>query len=628
MNRIKSSILLLVIGTGIVSFALLANHFGFDLDNSWGIGRKLVLGFGLGLFCIGILIITWDFWLKVGASISTASQTSISWLLNIPIVNRIFTESLSWWKRLGSNSFIKWIDERVNQLFQNTRFFRYLSKSNSNKANLAAAVTGCFVITVYIWLVSVGLWTNWPRTNDYYNQLTDAFLHGQVSLLAKPDPALITLQDPYNFQNRTHIPQLWDMSLYKGKYYLYWGPTPALVLLPIKVFFKGVIGDQILVFSFLSGAFIFATLIILRLYEQLFSNLHWGYVLPGVTLAGFANPLPWILNRPGIYEAAIAGGQFFLIAGVFFSFKAIEKERTKLVYLIITSICWGLAIGSRISLIIAILYLLLILALVLVYTTKEKRGKWEYLFAISIPFMLGLLGLGIYNKVRFESWFEFGHRYQLTGQNLYAFYSQVFSTANIPPNIFNYLINPFRALNVFPFIKPEWGGKYIFFYIKTPLNYYTEQVSGLIPTVPFVIFAFIPIVFLIGKLLNSQLLARTKSFHFHIGKDEVLVSWLAISISGAFLLALTTILFYLVATMRYLADTIILGILTSTLGTFIGLSYLADRPKIKKLFGILVVTLAIYSIAIGLLLAITGYEARFEKLNPALFEYLTRLLTP
>jgi hypothetical protein len=33
-----------------------------------------------------------------------------------------------------------------------------------------------------------------------------------------------------------------------------------------------------------------------------------------------------------------------------------------------------------------------------------------------------------------------------------------------------------------------------------------------------------------------------------------------------------------------------------------------------------------YSAAIGLLLAVTGYQARFEHLNPLLFEQITRLL--
>ncbi len=90
----------------------------------------------------------------------------------------------------------------------------------------------------------------------------------------------------------------------------------------------------------------------------------------------------------------------------------------------------------------------------------------------------------------------------------------------------------------------------------------------------------------------------------------------------------STTLLLLWGTMRYMADIVFLAILSSTLGFFIGLRLLANHPGWKKLFIIFVITLTILSMTVSLLLAITGYEARFEKLNPILFEYLTRLFTP
>ena len=80
--------------------------------------------------------------------------------------------------------------------------------------------------------------------------------------------------------------------------------------------------------------------------------------------------------------------------------------------------------------------------------------------------------------------------------------------------------------------------------------------------------------------------------------------------------------------MRYMVDGFILATLTSTLGFFIGLIYLGNYPGWRKLFVVFVIVITVASIIISLLLAITGYDFRFEKLNPALFEFLTRLLTP
>ena len=52
---------LLLIGVGIIGFALFANHFGFDKDNNWGIGRILLLLLGIIYFnLLGLLIISWE----------------------------------------------------------------------------------------------------------------------------------------------------------------------------------------------------------------------------------------------------------------------------------------------------------------------------------------------------------------------------------------------------------------------------------------------------------------------------------------------------------------------------------------------------------------------------------------
>jgi hypothetical protein len=68
----------------------------------------------------------------------------------------------------------------------------------------------------------------------YYSQLAEAFRHGQLSLLTPPKPQLLALADPYlpalNAPYRMH-----DASLYGGKYYLYFGPAPVLVLhMPLR----------------------------------------------------------------------------------------------------------------------------------------------------------------------------------------------------------------------------------------------------------------------------------------------------------------------------------------------------------------------------------------------------------
>ena len=56
------------------------------------------------------------------------------------------------------------------------------------------------------------------RTYAYFNYLADAFLHGQLNLRLLPA-------------------SIHDLSFFNGKYYLYWPPMPAIVLMPFVALF-------------------------------------------------------------------------------------------------------------------------------------------------------------------------------------------------------------------------------------------------------------------------------------------------------------------------------------------------------------------------------------------------------
>jgi hypothetical protein len=79
--------------------------------------------------------------------------------------------------------------------------------------------------------------------------------------------------------------------------------------------------------------------------------------------------------------------------------------------------------------------------------------------------------------------------------------------------------------------------------------------------------------------------------------------------------------------MRHLTDVVPLLLILSTLGIWIGFSMVQNRKLGRWLFSILVWAVTLYSAATGLLLSVTGYQARFENLNPEHFERITRLFT-
>jgi hypothetical protein len=70
-------------------------------------------------------------------------------------------------------------------------------------------------------------------TAPYFNYLTDAFLHGQLSLHVIP-------------------PNQHDLAFFNGQYYMYWSPFPAIVLMPFIALFG--LGFSDVLFTLFIGA--------------------------------------------------------------------------------------------------------------------------------------------------------------------------------------------------------------------------------------------------------------------------------------------------------------------------------------------------------------------------------------
>jgi hypothetical protein len=625
-----------LIGLGFLSLAVFAQQLGVGRSSDWGPGRKIVAGAGFFLILLATIVITLPFWQRI---VDEGRRSFLRlWFIiqEIPLVRRSTLASQatlkSWktaWDRMtpvrGYRTHIRPYVKRFSDRIGSSPLIRYCTESEDRKAASAAVVLGALVILIYIWFVSVGYWTNWPKTTSYYMQLSDAFTHGQVSLLVEPDPALLSLEDPYTLANRENISYPWDVVFYQGKFYLYWGPVPALVISAARLFSSNEIGDHKLVFAFVTGAFLVSSLFILRLRIRFFSSLGWVYVIPGILLAGFANPMPWLLNRPAVYEAAIASGQFFLLSGLFLGYLAFEKNQLSFWKLLLSGACLTLAVASRASLAFAAAFLAFLIAGYILLLHGKWSGKLLRLTAILLPLLIGVTAIGWYNKIRFGNWFEFGFRYQLTGMNTHI---HTFSPFNLLINLHNYLLNPYRILTTFPYIKPGLGGHFIFFPIVSPSNYYSEHVTGMLLTVPFIVFAGIPVIYLAWYAWQFMdgVIKKAPFKDDKIG--DGFFRWTAFGLTGASLLAFAPILFYIAGMMRFLGDASALIIVLSVFGLFMGRQYLEGKSTPLFLFKGLVIILTLYSIIVSLLLAVTGAEARFEHLNPVLFEALTRWFTP
>ena len=465
---------------------------------------------------------------------------------------------------------------------------------------------------IYVFFVSVGTWSKWPATTDFYAQLAKAFDQGQVSLLTQPDPSILALQNPYQYDElRKKATYIWDISLYEGKYYIYWGPAPAVIMAIVGLLHPIKAGDQYIVFASACGLFFVNILILFSLWKRFFSDLPvWAFEII-VVFVGLVSPLLWSLNDPEVYEASILFGQFLLMGGLYFAFISFDQPASSTWKLTLAGICWAAAIASRITLILPIAFWIVLFT---AFTIKKNgRDVWKSLLVMILPLLISLAAMGWYNWVRFDSPLEFGLHYQLTSSDLRK--TQLFSLAYLPSNLYGYLFYGFDLQNTFPFLVADNPMHPIIFPNLVPSILF-EQTTGILWTSPFLLFALIPLVSLIKEKKSSE--------------QNNLLRWVSLSLLGSAFLLFSTILLYFYQTMRFLDDIAPQLALLSGIGFWEGLQYFKVRQnKFQPVYQYAAILLVIASCVISFLLAILSYRYanRFDKFNPALLNAIVHFFS-
>ena len=485
------------------------------------------------------------------------------------------------------------------------------------------------VITAYIWFISFGSWVHWPAITNYdgyYNQLAIAFQHGSLSLEITPSPALLALHNPYDptIRHSNNVVYPIDFSLYKGKYYLYFGPVPALFLLILKFLGISTIGDHYFVFAFVSGILIFQSLLIIKIWKRFFQNISVWVLSLCILFCGLISPVPWILTEARVYEAASASGQFFFLAGLYFAVIALDREFISIGQFLIVGISWALAIGSRLTQIVPIGFVtfMVICWVLRTYFQTKPRSKVLYpLTALCLPLVLGLIIQGWYNWARFNSVFEMGFYYELSGSFLQKYSHVLFSPLYLLPNLYNYLAMRPKFSMIFPFIQSISGaGATKFSFISLPPIYHEGAITGILFSSPFVLFAVVPILSLLPK--RKEAADQIDSDH-----DAHLFNGLIISLLGSFLFGFAPIVMYFFVETRFFTDFISSLVLLSIIGFFQGYSFMPHKAVIRNIYTAAGVILMVISIIISILLAFSAHAEQFQQFNPIFWNHIVSLFS-
>jgi len=408
-----------------------------------------------------------------------------------------------------------------------------------------AALALLLVLSIYLWYFKTSVFSG---NNNYYSQLALSFQRGLLSLQEKPGAALLALNNPYDYQSRKGIDFPWDTSLYEGRFYLYWGPVPALLLTVFDDKLLSKIGDRHLTFVFTSGLFIYIFVFSLTLWHHYFQKLPRSMFLLAAVTMGLALPATWILSTPRIYEASIAGGQFFFIGGCFWAYTSVVNKTSRTWRLFIASIHWACAIGSRITLLPAVLFLVVMVLIKVGHDSRTSiisKGTTAAISALILPIAVGGIGLAWYNWARFGSILETGLRYQLTSTDYINSGSTLFSIENMPGNLYNYFTHAFATTRIFPYVKPVEN-------VGT-----NERMVGLLFTVPYFLLALISPATLISQPTEEPEKVEENYPHRSL-------NWLVLSLIGVTIINSTLLLSYYFAAMRFLSDVVPSLLLLST----------------------------------------------------------------
>ncbi len=499
------------------------------------------------------------------------------------------------------------------------RFLELAIRSENGKTVFLVGHLWILIFVIYAWFITFGNFTTWNHSTQYYTQLADAFGKGHLYVDRSPGQAMLEAQDPYSPITRPSFSdEIWDLSLYKEKLYLYWGPVPAILITPIQLLVDKKIADIFIVYFFSAGLLIFNSLIIFKLRRIFFPNITIWNAIVCIPLIGLILPILWSVNIPDVYEAAIGAGQFFLIGGVYFILSAFENDpsihKWKLFW---AGFFWACSVGSRAINTFSVIFFA---AFVVFWIVRNlpRPINWikipQLIAPLFIPLMIGAVAIGWYNWARFDSPLEFGLRYQITIFNLNKQMGLVFQPDYFLPNLYGYVFQPFEFIARFPFIQPINGSGILNrLNITPPYLYAAGRVTGLLFCAPFLLLSLVHL--FSGH--KSTLPDRTKSHSFPI-----------YLLLGSFLIGFLTILFYFFGQMRFLVDIISQITLLAVMGYWkLILRSQRSNSKAAKYFVGLSNLLIVLSICISFLLAFSSETNRMEKLNPRLIEKINNVLT-
>jgi len=451
------------------------------------------------------------------------------------------------------------------------------------------------------------------HTHQQYNKyLVDALAEGRTWLNYGNPENLLKAERPYDNAYRIangykfNTDVMWDWAWYKGKFYCYYGVVPAVILyLPYKL----ITGEYL---SNGGGIFIFTSVIIILMailwrfcVRKYMPDARFAFYILSYFTLFFASGMFVMLRFNRFYSVVQTAGLMFALAGCLLLLKSVENEKINRLKLFFACLCLALVVGCRPNMIFVSLLVPVIL---------WRYRSWKLFLFVAIPYSIVAIPLCVYNYVRFDSIFEFGVRYSLTGGDISAFDKL---------NLFGKIIKTFWASACFLFTPNKYSMYFPFVECYPP-----PQGYGIInPGQPGCGMANFPIVFCLLYLFKNIIDKKQATQQEITFNSAQRVSLIFIIIAA--IIAITTS-FVMDFSGRYLLDFAVFVIIPSLFCAHHWYAGPDSMPQKEERLSVVLVLLTV-SIFVGSFLCVSGTFTAENGAqvfyDPVLYRYLEYSLT-
>jgi tetratricopeptide (TPR) repeat protein len=426
------------------------------------------------------------------------------------------------------------------------------------------------VIGVYVYTAHEGAYTQpiLDAASSYYNLLVQGFRVGHLNLKEEAPPVLAQLVDPYTY-SPLRPGNMLDLSYYRGKLYLYFGVTPAVMLFwPYAVLTGHYLFFKVVVVFFCVVGFLASVGLLCALWRRHFAGVNVAVVAAGTLALGLATLMPSLLARCDVYEVAISCGYALTMLALAAVWKALDEPKRRGWWLAAASVAYGLAVGARPSL----LFGAVILLVPVVQAWREGRRIWLSLVAATVPITLIGFGLLLYNVRRFDDPLEFGAHYQMTTRS-FLHEQQLFGWRYLWFNLRAYFLEPAGWSRHFPFVHRFVGA---------------GDASGVLTNIP----------------LSWLALAVPLAWRGRTGTAGSVLRWFVIAVALLFGSCALTLGFFYIKGYRYEVEFLPALVLLAVIGILSLERALADRPVWQRTARWCWSLLLVFSVAFSLLASV------------------------